>query len=195
VRDGQQANTPPADPLAVPAERLQDSSVANATHAALTMALFDADPAVRMDAASELGLSDVNLDPRVVSELIASAATDSNEHVRAAAIEAAVEFAEGKHDKVTHDLLAYALVDSQPGVREVAIDGLLEVGGHESARILGTALTDVDVSVREEVVYALGTIGGPVSASLLLQAAADPDAGVRESAEEQLARLKPFTGY
>lgn len=193
MHDGQQANPLPADPLAVPAEHGQDSGAADVARAALTMALFDADPATRVDAASDLGFADVQLDRRVVSNLLATAAADSNEHVRATAVEAAIELAKGEHDKVTHDLLAYALLDSQPSVREVAIDGLLEVGGDESARILGTALTDIDVSVREEVVYALGAIGGPVSVGLLRQAAADPDAGVRQSAAEQLARLGPVT--
>ena len=198
VRDELQADTLPADPLAVPAERVQGSGAADVAHTAFAMALFDADPAVRMDAASELGVADVNLDRHVVSDLLATAAADSNKHVRASAVEAAIELArggheKGEHDKAAHELLAYALLDSQPGVREVAIDGLLEIGGDESVRILGTALTDVDVSVREEVVYALGAIGSPVSVSLLRQAAADPDPDVRQTAAEQLARLGPFT--
>ncbi|MDH3643090.1 MAG: HEAT repeat domain-containing protein [Gammaproteobacteria bacterium] len=198
VADGQQVDTLPVAPAAVPAadarfplaERTHDRRVADATHAAFTMALSDANPSVRMDAAFELGMAGAELDQALVFELLATAATDSNEHVRAAVVEAAVD---GGGNEFAHDLLAYALLDPEPGVREVAIDGLLEIGGDESARILGTALADVDVSLREEVVYALGAIGGAVSASLLRKAAADPDPVVRQSADEQLARLGSAT--
>ena len=211
VHNEGQANTLPAD-IAVPAssvpspvlkqvseaqpplvEPASASNAADATHAALTLALFDADATVRIDAASELAGSESGVDLGRTMDLLATAATDSDEHVRASVVESLADLdrhaLDGAPNKDVHAMLADALHDSQPAVREAAVETLVEMGGSESARLVGLALYDPDARVREEAVYALGHIGGSTSIELLRHAAADPDAELRRLAQEQLAKL------
>lgn len=172
-------------PLLDPAH---DSNDADATRTALTLELFDADPARRTDAIAVLTDAQVAIDPSDRRDLLATAVTDPNEHVRAEAVQA-VGSVGSSGDAASHELLAYALGDPRITVRAAAIDAFVEIGGDDSARALGLALSDPDVSLREEAVYALGQIGGPTSIDLLRQATVDPDATIRQSAEERLVRL------
>lgn len=175
------SHPPPLDPA-------HDPNAADATRAALTLELFDADPVRRTDAIAVLADAQVAIDPGDIRDLLATAATDPNEHVRAEAVQA-VGSVGSPGDEASYELLAYALGDPQITVRAAAIDALVEIGGDESARALGLALSDSDVSLREEAVFALGQIGGPTSIDLLHQATVDPDATIRQTAEERLVRL------
>ena len=86
-------------------------------------------------------------------------------------------------------LLIAALRSEDSWEREEAVEALGEIGGPESAQILGVALKDEDEDVRQAAIAALAHIGGDQSAQVLAIALEDEDEWFREEAVEALGEI------
>jgi HEAT repeat protein len=66
------------------------------------------------------------------------------------------------------------IIDPDRRVRRDAVNELQQLGGDESAELLGIALDDENRIVRFRALEALGAVGGPTALRLLLERMDDP---------------------
>jgi HEAT repeat protein len=166
-----------ADPAAAPATPRLLELLALAEEQpeldALAPYLADRDPAVRRTAVTVL----TETVPAGTGPALASALTDPDTHVRAAAAASLRELVETLPAQAAlRDGLAAALSQSDPVVRSAALDVLraLRLG---DAGLFTAALSDADVEVRVAAVRALVSVDA--AAELARAAAADPAREVR----------------
>jgi hypothetical protein len=159
-----------------------ESLDADASIAALSVALAHEDPRLRLKAVTALII--VGGD-QAATALTTVALSDTDAAVRQEAVYALGEI----RGEAGIEVFKHALSDPDVNVREAAVDAFVDIGGEQSALALAVALQDTDASLRVEVVEALGEIGGQAAIQLLRQASLDPQSPVREAAAELVAEL------
>ena len=152
--------------------------------------LASPDPAVRADAARQLGHA-VNIDRAAATGHLIWALGDSDATVREKATEALGHSAAADPEAVR--ALITALGDSTTGVRRAAAEALAEIG--PPATSAGTALAaltkDTDAKVRQAAAVALGKIGATspeVLAALSAALHVKDDSALRERAAHALGQ-------
>ncbi|MEB3292145.1 MAG: HEAT repeat domain-containing protein [Synechococcales bacterium] len=156
---------------------------------ALTEALNDRNPKIRLTSAQTLGAIGARAKAAVPELMIAL--KDPNEAVRMGATAAINKL--GPIAKAAIPGLMEALSDTSPGVRSNAIFALASMGSEAKVALphLMEALTDPDPDIRKGAIAALGRLGKEAKPAVagLAQLLHDPDAVVRLNALTALGRI------
>ena len=152
--------------------------------AALSAALDDPEPEVRLSSAQALGSLD---DPRAVEALLEALRTDTDAGVRKMAAWALGEI---ESPAAVGGLSQAARSDESGDVRAMAVWALGEIESPEAVPALGAALRDSDLEVRRMAVWALGEIESAESVEWLTPALGDGDVEIRRKAAWALGEIQ-----
>ncbi|MGH7588407.1 MAG: HEAT repeat domain-containing protein, partial [Gemmatimonadota bacterium] len=151
---------------------------------ALTRAVSDEDPSVRLSATETLGKL---RDPRAVQALIQALRQDPDPKVRAMAAWALGEI----EDPAAVSALSTALrADEDPQVRVQAAEALGNIEDVSAIDALGEAVGDPAVEVRREAVEALGNMDDSRVVAIVIPSLRDDDVEVRRSAADALGNTE-----
>src|SRR5687768_8520836 len=162
----------------------QDSRANERAVVALSAALTDGDPLVRLAAAEGLGGME---DPRAVEALSRALRSDESVEVRRMAAWALGEIEDAAGVPALSDALRS---DRDEEVRRMAAWALGEIESATAVEALGAALKDASPEVRKTAVWALGEIESPNGVQHLLPFLKDENTEIRSQAAWALGEIE-----